>query len=157
MAGMSTAILLIVFVAFVGRVVLSAMAMRNWLAVVALTLLAAAICAGAAYLGFSLRPSLDFLYRTGGAGMFVLVDAVIFAIGYGVPTMLRHAEERRQKWSAPALLAAMLLTVFAVVLWWESMRYLPPHVMAEPGTWFIIGAACFVVFQSEFYDRSTVQ
>src|SRR5258708_685843 len=113
---MSTAIFIITFVAFIGRVVISAIALRNWLTASALSILAVAVYAAPAIAGFSLEHQVGRLHSSLGTTFVLLLCAVMFAIGYGVPTLLAYAE-RSRRWRRLVFLIPVVATNFAPDLW----------------------------------------
>lgn len=149
---MTEAILLIALVAFVGRLVISAAALRNWW-------MAAAICATAlsiyivpAFAGFSVKNGISKLHAQSGAALPVVLAALGLAIGFAAPTFLARAERRDRRWTALAVFVGVVAAVFIVDLWRiEEValfhRFLSPHF------WFVIGVVLFVIFESSFFER----
>jgi len=150
---MSTAIFIITFVAFIGRIVISAIALRNWLTASALSILAVAVYAAPAIAGFSLEHQAGRLHSSLGTTFVLLLCAVMFAIGYGVPTLLAYAE-RNRRWMRLAFLSAVVVTILAADLWRMELvlGLVRPYIIPE--TWFTAGTACFLIFKARIFEDS---
>ncbi len=128
---MSTAIFIITFVAFIGRVVISAIALRNWLTASALSILAVAVYAAPAIAGFSLEHQAGRLHSSLGTTFVLLLCAVMFVIGYG-----------------------LVVTILAADLWRMELvlGLVRPYIIPE--TWFTAGTACFLIFKARIFEDS---
>jgi hypothetical protein len=138
---MSTAVVLIAFAAYAGILAKFAMAIRNRLA-----LAAALIGAGATYA--VLRPALDVTTHS------VAMCALLFAVGFFIPSALLRAEGSRVATQALALSAAVLATAFAADFWWRVARLLSAPWYAGPALWFAAGVATFLVIVLRFFEEA---
>jgi hypothetical protein len=149
---MSTAIFIIALVGFMGRIVISAKNVRSRGIVTVIALVATAICTLMWYAG--LTSAIAYAWTAGPLGSAAALPfcALMFAIGYGVPTLLRAAERRSLTWEAPALLLAMVSTVVAFDVWrhagWLSFLW----SFVSPPFSFAGGMVVFLVFRARFFE-----
>lgn len=150
---MSTAIFLITLVAFIGRIVISAIALRNWLTVTALSIVALAICILPGRFGLSIDDPIERLHTSFGLMLVLLFCALLFAIGYGVPALLAYAE-RSRRWMRLAFLVAIVVTFSVAELWMMQgrLRLVEPYII--PSTWFTAGTGWYLVIKARFFEDS---
>ena len=150
---MSTAIFLITLVAFIGRIVVSAIALRSWLTVTALSIVALSICILPGRFGISIDDPIERLHSSLGLMLVLLFCALLFAIGYGVPALLAYAE-RSRRWMRLAFLVAVVATISAADLWMLQGRLglVEPYII--PSTWFTVGTGWYLVIKARFFEDS---
>jgi hypothetical protein len=150
---MSTAIFLITFVAFVGRIIMSASALRNWLMAFALSILAAAICVLPTMAGLSLDGPVERLHGALGLILVLLLCALMFALGYVIPTLLTHAE-RSRRWMRLTFLIAVIATISTANLWLMEGRLGLAEPFIIPGQWFTVGVLWYLIVTARFFEDS---
>jgi hypothetical protein len=149
---MPTAIFLITFVAFVGRIIISAVALRNWLVALALSILAAAICVLPGMAGLSLDGPVERLHSVLGLILVLLLCALMFALGYVIP-LLTHAE-RRRRWMRLTFLIAIIATISTARLWMMQLRLGLAEPFIIPGQWFTVGVLSYLIVTARFFEDS---
>lgn len=150
---MSTALFIIALVGFVGRIVISAKNLRHWGIVTVITLFAATICALASYAGVSSSIAYTWMWGPLGTAAVLPWCVLMFAIAYGVPTLLRAAERRGSlTWEVPALLLAMVSAVAAYDIWTYvgNLSFLWSFV--NPPYSFLAGMVLYLVFRARFFE-----
>ena len=145
------AVLLIAFVAFAARIVFAARTM-NRLAAAALVLLGIAIYAIPFVGGYRLELSVLAAYVRMGGGFFILLDALMLALGFGVPVLLRYSEQPRSRGRHATFLLCVLLTVFLIDLWLVARHIPPAFELAAPEIWFAAGVGAFLVVRLRFFE-----
>ena len=151
---MITAAFLIALVAFVGRLVLSAIAIRNWWTVTILVAVAVVGYVALRMSVFSVDELLRRLHLLLGLGLLVLMCVFMLAVGFGVPTLLSGAEQASVARRSLALFGGVAVMILAAdLLRGTTMNVLPSNPFLVPQLWFVAGVVCFVVLKSGFYDR----
>jgi hypothetical protein len=143
---MQLAIFLIVFGAFAARLVMAAIAIGRWFVAAALLALGIGIYVGLVFIGLSLERPLLWLHSMMGWGAFLLVDAVMAALGWFLPILLTH------RWKRVAFLTSVILTAFVVDLWRVAARIPMPSGFLAPTLWFAVGLGIYVVFHQRFFE-----
>jgi hypothetical protein len=151
---MSTAIFIIALVGFSGRLVYSARAIRSWVAVSALVILAAALYGAPLALGYSVSGSAMELFGGLGSGAVVLFSLLMFGIGYGVPTFLAYAERRSRAWTALALVVSIVGTILAADLG-RSVGFLPLIWLLNPAMCFVGGVLAYLIFRARIFEMES--
>src|SRR5258708_9059431 len=113
---MSQAIFIIALIGFIGRLVYAAIAIRNWIAVTLLSLLAAAIYGVPLMTGYSVTRGVILFWAAFDFAAVVLCGALLFVIGYGVPALLARAERKSRMWKWTAFLVGLLAPFLPLAL-----------------------------------------
>src|SRR5258708_29433730 len=113
---MSQAIFIIALIGFIGRLVYAAIAIRNWIAVTLLSLLAAAIYGVPLMTGYSVTRGVILFWAAFDFAAVVLCGALLFVIGYGVPALLARGGRKSRLWKWAAFLGGLLATFLTVDL-----------------------------------------
>ena len=133
---MSTAIFLIVFVAFAARVVQSAASIRNAFIAVALAIVAIG--------GYVATRWWLVTLAIRGLLALAITSAIMLVLGYGVPALLLAAERRHRA----ARMAAFFLGVLTAALAADVWR----NTGGLPMAFFGVGVACFLIFKARFFE-----
>ena len=152
---MSTAIFIIALVGFVGRLVYTAIAIRNWIAVTGLTLLAAVIYGVPLMTGYSVTRGVVRLWAAFDFVAVVLCGALLLVIGYGVPSMLAHAERKSRAWKWTAFLVALLATFLTVDLARTIGGAHLIWVLLTPESCFVGGVIGYLVFHARIFESDS--
>ncbi len=149
---MDKAILIIALLGFVGRLVYAARAIRNWIVVTVLTLLAAAVYGLPLLGGFSVA---RLAVRFSAAFDFAAVMAfcvVMCAIGYGVPALLAYAEQRSRSWRSAGFFVGLLITILAADLAWTIGGLSLISWVVTPATSLAGGVILYLVFHARIFE-----
>lgn len=131
---MTSAIFVIVFVAFAARLVMSAAAIGNAVLAAFVALLAVAAYVAAV---------LILRWSPGALPLWVLCPLML-ALGYAVPAFLTDPRVR-----ALALFAGVLTAAFVAHVW-RTTPFLPIYL--APHSWFGVGIAAFLVLKARFFE-----
>jgi hypothetical protein len=146
----STAIWLIVAVAFIARILITAAALRNWW--LASGIIAGALGVYAAPLagGVEVVAVLRWMQVMLGVYGAIIIAVGIFAAGYAIPSLLA-VSDRSVRWrKALALFVSVVMTALAVDTW---LSVAPYHRFLRLDLWFIAGAAAYVALRSSLFER----
>ncbi|HEX2833212.1 MAG TPA: hypothetical protein VHW00_09365 [Thermoanaerobaculia bacterium] len=147
---MVAAITLIVVIAFVGRLFLTASALRNWWLACAVVAAALALYALPRWAGISVAAGIRSLIRVAADVGTFLIGAFLIVLGYCVPTFLSWSDRRDRRWKSLALFLAVLSGAFVA-----DLRFGAPDVtpLFSVDLWFGIGLAAFVALRSDVFER----
>lgn len=148
---MGTAVFLIVFVAFVARVVLSAAAIRNAVFAVALGIVAIGGYVALNLWLFSVGDAILDLVHVARMPTIIVLDALMLAGGYGIPTLLLNAETKGRAARIAAFFAGVIASMAAADVW-RTTGGLGITFFLSPAFWFEIGVACFLIFRARFFE-----
>ena len=139
---MLIAIFLILAAAFVGRLVLTMAALRNWWLAIGVSAAALGVYSLTYLSGSPIGGWIFALHARIGFAASVVLAAVSCAIGFGVPVFLARTDRRGRR--------AKMLGVFIGVL--ASAYVVEVNRSALPDLWFAAGVAAFLVVKSRFYE-----
>ncbi|HEY4640609.1 MAG TPA: hypothetical protein VII75_04640 [Thermoanaerobaculia bacterium] len=150
---MTTAIVIITFVVFFGKIAQSAARIRNWPLAATLAIVAALLYV-APFLMLRVSADEPFrrMYSSVGAPFAAILAAAMFFIGYGAPAVLTHAEKIGGLQFRIAFAFAVFMALLAVHLWSTVSRLgiYSPYIVPE--LWFAIGTAWFLVFSARIFE-----
>lgn len=148
---MTEAVLLIAFIAFAARIVFAARTLNRLIAL-ALILLGIAIYAIPFVAGYRLEGPIVAAFEWLDGFFFVLLDALMFALGFFVPVLLQSSEQPRNRARYAMFFACVLLTVFVIDLWLIARRFPLAFGFAAPEIWFAAGVGAFLVVRLRFFE-----
>jgi hypothetical protein len=152
---MSAAIFIIALVGFTGRLVYSAIAIRSRVVVCVLSVAGAAIYGALLAGGVSpAEGALQLLARFGAVALLFLC-AVMFGLGYGVPSLLRYAERKSRAWQGSMFLAAVLGGVLVVDLG-RTIGGMPlVWSVLTPEMCFVGGVMAYLIFNARIFETDS--
>ena len=149
---MSAAILIIAFVAFFARLFIAARAMKSWAVAIALVVLGISVYAVPIAIGLRLDAVAIAAQSAMGFGFLILLDAVMLALGFGVPALLHTTEDRRRRGRHALFVGSVVLVAFAIDVWRVVSGFGLAFSIAAPELWFAIGIAAFLVVRLRFFE-----
>jgi hypothetical protein len=152
---MSQAIFIIALVGFVGRLVYAAIAIRNWIAVTLLSMLAAVIYGVPLATGDSVSRGVVRLWAAFDFVAVVFCSALLFAIGYGIPSLLARAERKSHTWRWTTFLIALLATFLTVDLARTIGSAHLIWVLLTPESCFVGGVIGYLVFHARIFESDS--
>src|SRR5258706_7817015 len=152
---MSQAIFIIALVGFFGRLVYAAIAIRNWIAVTLLSLFAAAIYGVPLATGYSVTRGVVRLWAAYDFAAVMLFSALLFTIGYGVPSLLARVERKSRMWKWTGFLVALLATFLTVDLARTIGGAHLIWVLLTPESCFVGGVIGYLVFHARIFESDS--
>jgi hypothetical protein len=152
---MSQAIFIIALVGFFGRLVYAAIAIRNWITVTLLSLLAVTIYGMPMVSGFSVARGVVRFWAAFDFVAVVLCSALLFVIGYGVPALLARAERKSRMWKWTAFLVGLLATFLTVDLARTIGSAHLIWVLLTPQACFVGGVIGYLVFHARIFESDS--